>query len=82
MYVIFAYLYLFSCSFLFSTMNCCHCAGVLGVSLFETLVLSLVYFLYRTFIHQGHGNNYSCLTFTFALLSALLYRFMIKIACV
>ena len=44
MYVIFAYLYLFSCSFLFSTMNCCHCAGVLGVSLFETLVLSLVYF--------------------------------------
>ena len=44
MCVIFAYLYLFSCSFLFSTMNCCHCAGVLGVSLFETLVLSLVYF--------------------------------------
>ena len=46
MYVIFAYLYLFSCSFLFSTLNCCHCADGLGVSLFETLVLSVVYFFY------------------------------------
>ena len=48
MYVIFAYLHLFSCSFLFSTLNCCHCAGVLGVSMFETLVLSVVYVFFYT----------------------------------
>ena len=33
-------------SFLFSTLNCCHCAGVLGVSMFETLVLSVVYVVF------------------------------------